>query len=467
MSILQDQVVLVTGAGAGIGRATALGMAEAGANVSAADIDLAAAQRTADQAAGNSRRAIATEADCGDVASIEAMIMRTVAELGRLDVIVNNAGVTRYAQIMDLTEADWDRIHRVNAKGVFFCLQRAAREMIKQGGGRIINIASISGRGYPGASNAAYAASKGAVISLTWMAAQQPGRHNINVNAICPGVTRTELGARNAVERAAERGITVEELNAEAEARIPIGRANQPEDIAAMAVFLASPAARNITGQAYNVDGGLVPSSTTCPSCPEMAVTPAEAGVQGRPPRSAALGSRFRGNDEFKCSDALGDAQIAAAAERPAAVFLRLGHPRLLVLRRVCAAGAGGRDPLDLCRAVDPRVRLVAHRSVGRGVARRVAGGVVVPTDRPAARSPRLAGSPVPRRIGDRNRDDAAVADAIAAGLLRSVLHRPEDGQGRSSSVSMARSTTGSSPAARSPRRSRRWRRWRVWSRCR
>ena len=132
MSILQDKVVLVTGAGAGIGRATALAMAEAGANVAAADIDLAAAQRTADQAAGNARRAIAIEADCGDVASIDAMVARTVAELGRLDVIVNNAGVTRYAQIMDLTEADWDRIHRVNAKGVFFCLQRAAREMIRQ-----------------------------------------------------------------------------------------------------------------------------------------------------------------------------------------------------------------------------------------------------------------------------------------------------------------------------------------------
>jgi meso-butanediol dehydrogenase/(S,S)-butanediol dehydrogenase/diacetyl reductase len=260
MSILQEKVVLVTGAGAGIGRATVLAMAEAGASVAAADIDLAAAQRTAEQAAGNARRAIAIEADCGDVASIDAMVARTVAELGRLDVIVNNAGVTRYAQIMDLTEADWDRIHRVNAKGVFFCLQRAAREMIKHGGGRIINIASISGRGYPGASNAAYAASKGAVISLTWMAAQQLGRHNINVNAICPGVTRTELGARNAVERAAERGITVAELQAQQEAGIPIGRANQPEDIAAMAVFLASPAARNITGQAYNVDGGLVPS---------------------------------------------------------------------------------------------------------------------------------------------------------------------------------------------------------------
>src|SRR5438552_3421210 len=221
MSIWQDKIVLVTGAGAGIGRATALAMAEVGATVAAADIDLAAAQRTADQAAGNTRRAIAIEADCGDVASIDAMVARTVAELGRLDVIVNNAGVTRYAYIMDLTEADWDRIHRVNAKGVFFCLQRAAREMMKSGGGRIINIASISGRGYAGASNAAYAASKGAVIALTKMAAPQVGRSNINVNAICPGVTRTELAARNAVTRAAARGITAEELQAPPDAALP------------------------------------------------------------------------------------------------------------------------------------------------------------------------------------------------------------------------------------------------------
>jgi NAD(P)-dependent dehydrogenase (short-subunit alcohol dehydrogenase family) len=265
MTILQDKVVLVTGAGAGIGRAIALAMAENGATVAAADIDLAAAQRTASDAAGNVRRTIAIEADCGDVASIDAMVARTIAELGRLDVIVNNAGVTRYAYIMDLTEADWDRIHRVNAKGVFFCLQRAAREMIRQyeadgSGGRIINIASISGRGYAGASNAAYAASKGAVISLTKMAAQQLGRFNVNVNAICPGVTRTELGARNAVTRAAERGISVEQMQAEQEAQIPIRRANTPDDIAAMALFLASPGARNITGQSYNVDGGLVPS---------------------------------------------------------------------------------------------------------------------------------------------------------------------------------------------------------------
>jgi len=260
MPILQGKVALVTGAGAGIGRAIALAMAEAGATVAAADIDPAAAQRTVDQVASNTRRALAVEVDCGEVAAIDAMVARTITEFGRLDVIVNNAGVTRYAYIMDLTEADWDRIHRVNAKGVFFCLQRAAREMIPQGGGRIINIASIAGRGYPGTSNAAYAASKGAVIALTKTAAQQLARHNINVNAICPGVTRTELGARNAQMRATERGITVAQLQAEQEAGIPLGRANAPEDIAAMAVFLASPGARNITGQAYNVDGGLVPS---------------------------------------------------------------------------------------------------------------------------------------------------------------------------------------------------------------
>src|SRR5712691_4365648 len=247
MTMLEDKIVLVTGAGAGIGRAIALGMAEVGAVLACADIDLAVAERVADESAGYNRRAIAIEADCGDVASIDRMVAHTVAELGRLDVIVNNAGVTRYAYIMDLTEADWDRIHRVNAKGVFFCLQRAAREMMQTGGGRIINIASISGRGYAGASNAAYAASKGAVIALTKMAAQQLGRYNINVNAICPGVTRTELGARNAMTRAAECGITVEELQAEQEKTIPIGRANTPEDIAAMAVFLASPGARNIT----------------------------------------------------------------------------------------------------------------------------------------------------------------------------------------------------------------------------
>jgi NAD(P)-dependent dehydrogenase (short-subunit alcohol dehydrogenase family) len=257
---LKGSNVLVTGAGTGIGAAIAIAMAEAGAEIIAADIDEAAAKKTAEAAATHGVKTLALQVDCGDVASIDAMVDAVVAEFGRLDVIVNNAGVTRAAYIMDLTEADWDRMHRVNAKGVFFCLQRAAKQMIEQGGGRIINMASIAGRGFKGTSNAAYAASKGAVIALTKTAAQQLGRHNINVNAICPGVTLTPLVEQMVKDRAAQQNKTVDEIVAEMARPIPIGRANQPEDIAAMAVFLAGPGARNITGQAYNVDGGLVPS---------------------------------------------------------------------------------------------------------------------------------------------------------------------------------------------------------------
>jgi NAD(P)-dependent dehydrogenase (short-subunit alcohol dehydrogenase family) len=257
---LKGNNVLVTGAGTGIGAAIANAMAAAGADVIAADIDEAAAKATADAIAAQGVRSLALQTDCGDVASIDAMVDATVDAFGKLDIIVNNAGVTRSAYIMDLTEADWDRIHRVNAKGVFFCMQRAARQMIEQGGGRIVNMASVAGRGFKDTSNAAYAASKGAVISMTWTAAQQLGEHNINVNAICPGVTLTPLFESLMVGLAERKGKTQEEALADISRPIPIGRANTPEDIAAMAVFLAGPGARNITGQAYNVDGGLVTS---------------------------------------------------------------------------------------------------------------------------------------------------------------------------------------------------------------
>ncbi len=257
---LKENNVLVTGAGTGIGAAIANAMAAAGADVIAADIDEAAARKTAEATAAQGVRSLALQTDCGDVASIDAMVDAVVAEYGKLDIIVNNAGVTRSAYIMDLTEEDWDRIHRVNAKGVFFCLQRAARQMISQGGGRIINMASVAGRGFKDTSNAAYAASKGAVISMTWTAAQQLGQHNINVNAICPGVTLTPLVDAMVVDLAKRKGRTEEETLADLSRPIPIGRPNTPDDIAAMAVFLAGPGARNITGQAYNVDGGLVPS---------------------------------------------------------------------------------------------------------------------------------------------------------------------------------------------------------------
>ncbi len=257
--LLNGKVALVTGAASGIGRACALALAEAGAHVAAADINAAGAQATAEAITQGQRRAAAVTADVGDLGQIDVMVKQTLAAFGQIDILVNNAGVTRRADIMDLTEADWDRIHRVNAKGVFFCLQRVAREMIPRRTGRIINIASIAGKGYAGTSNAAYAASKGAVISLTFTAAQQLAKHDINVNAICPGVTRTALSNDNLAIRARENGVTVEEMERLRVKDIPLGRANDPEDIAAMAVFLASPGARNITAQTYNVDGGIVP----------------------------------------------------------------------------------------------------------------------------------------------------------------------------------------------------------------
>ena len=255
------QTALITGAGNGIGRAIAIAMAENDRNVVCADIDLNAAETTAATSRQLGVEATALKVDVGETSEISNMVQDIENQFGRLDILVNNAGVTRAADIMELTEADWDKIHRVNAKGVFFCLQNAAKQMIEQGnGGRIINIASIAGRGFSGTSNAAYSASKGAVISLTKTAAQQLAKHNITVNSICPGVTTTEIVEGLVKTRAEARGISVEAMVKEMTDNIPLKRANEPEDIAAMAIFLASSGARNITGQSYNVDGGLVTS---------------------------------------------------------------------------------------------------------------------------------------------------------------------------------------------------------------
>jgi NAD(P)-dependent dehydrogenase (short-subunit alcohol dehydrogenase family) len=255
---LDDRMAIVTGAGHGIGRATALALAQAGAHVAAVDIDAAAAKATAEVVAALGRRSLALDADMGDVAAIDRMVAHVAATFGRIDVLVNNAGVTRRAYIMDLTEADWDRIMRVNGKGVFFCLQRVAREMIPRRSGVIVNVASIAGKGFAGTSNAIYSASKGAVIALTRTAALQLARHNINVNAICPGTTVTALSHANLATRARDEGLSVEEMERRRNSAIPLGRPNDPEDVAALAVFLASPGARNITGQSLNVDGGVI-----------------------------------------------------------------------------------------------------------------------------------------------------------------------------------------------------------------
>ena len=256
---LNGKVALVTGAAQGMGRAIAMRLANEGTSVVATDINGRLVEQTSIDIRELGHEAIAVEADIGDIEDINRVVDEALNAFGHIDILVNNAGVTRYADIMDLTVEDWDRIHRVNARGVFFCLQRVAREMINGGqGGRIINIASIAGKGYSGTSNAAYAASKGAVLAMTHIAAHQLGGYDINVNAICPGITRTAMSQASIVQRSEDLGIPLDELEEQRNAIIPIGRANEPEDIAEMAAFLAGPGSRNITGQAFNVDGGLV-----------------------------------------------------------------------------------------------------------------------------------------------------------------------------------------------------------------
>ncbi len=256
---LKGKCALVTGAGQGIGRETALLLGAEGANVAVVDISAETVEKTAADILNAGSSSVAIRADVGDLSEIERMVTEATQALGGIDILVNNAAITWHIQFMDIREDDWDRIHRVNAKGTFFAMQRVARQMLEQGrGGRIINIASLAGQGWAGTSNAAYAASKGAVISMTRIAAHSLGADDINVNAICPGVTSTPLLDNMLAKRSIDLGIPEDELRRRITESIPIRRLSEAQDIAAMAAFLAGPGGRNIAGQCLNVDGGLI-----------------------------------------------------------------------------------------------------------------------------------------------------------------------------------------------------------------
>ena len=248
-STFQNKVALVTGAAGGIGRATALAFAREGAHLVLADRDEQAGAQVLEQVLATGAQAIFVATDVTQETQVQSMVTQAVARFGRLDCAFNNAGIEEeHMRIADCTEATFDRIMAVNVKGVWLCLKYQLAQMQQQGGGAVVNTASVAGLvGAP--KMAAYTASKHAVLGLTKAAALEYGRRNIRVNAVCPGVIDTPMYAR-AVAADAAMGATVAALH-------PVGRIGQPEEVAAVVLWLCSEAASFVTGLAHTVDGGM------------------------------------------------------------------------------------------------------------------------------------------------------------------------------------------------------------------
>ena len=245
---LDGKVTLVTGAGSGIGRAIGVAVAEAGADCIVTELPQAIASLEPVSAAilQTGRRALALPLTLPDLGSIDALVSRALQTFGRIDVLVNNAGINIPREALELTEEDWDRVLDVNLKGLFFLSQRVAREMIRTGGGKIVNIASQNGVvGYY--KRAAYCSSKAGVVNLTRVLALEWAKHKITVNAVAPTFILTPLTQSTFDDPTMREDLL---------RRIPLGRVGQPEDVVGAVVFLASPAAELITGHTLLVDGG-------------------------------------------------------------------------------------------------------------------------------------------------------------------------------------------------------------------
>jgi len=245
---LDNRTAIVTGARRGIGRAIALALAKEGANVVVSDTSQEDCEKVVAEIEGLGRRGLALKCNVTSRSEVEDMVRKAAAEFGKIDILVNNAGIISFKPFLELTDEDWDNTLNVNLKGQFLCARAVAKEMVKNKWGRIINIASISsgGCGIAFPLIAHYTASKGGVIALTEALALELTAQGINVNAICPGAIDTDM-----VKGVKESGQLEQIL-----LRIPKGRIGQPEDIANLAVFLASEDSDYISGAAIVIDGG-------------------------------------------------------------------------------------------------------------------------------------------------------------------------------------------------------------------
>ncbi len=245
---LPGDVALVTGGGGGLGRAFSLGLARAGAAVVVGDLDGAAAASVANAIHASGGRALAVSMDVRAAESVEATVALAVREFGRVDILVNNAGINVRKGTEEITREEWDRVMGVNIDGVFICSQVVGRRMIAQGGGRIINIASIMGFvGGPLYPAPAYHASKGAVVNFTRALAVEWAKHNIRVNGIAPTFIRTDLTAP--MLDSGDHAKIIKELT-------PMGKIGEPDDLVGGLLYLASKASSLVTGHTLVIDAG-------------------------------------------------------------------------------------------------------------------------------------------------------------------------------------------------------------------
>jgi len=252
---LQGRSAYVTGGGGGIGRGIAIALAREGASVAVGDIDVAGAAKVADEIGDMGGKAIAMPIDVTKFSDAAALVARAEATFGKLDIAVHCAGVISVVAVEDLSETEWERVMGVNAKGVFLCCKAALPALKRNGFGRIINIASVSGKdGYQRLAH--YSASKYAVLGFTNSLAKEVAREGITVNAICPGVVRTSMWNLLSEEWRQERETLEESWERQVLSFVPQGRPQTPEDIGDLAVYLTL--APSLTGQSINLDGGLM-----------------------------------------------------------------------------------------------------------------------------------------------------------------------------------------------------------------